>query len=66
VRDITIDGLTIDLQGKIYNETNDTWQPIGLMSVWRDPCTLHLTINGARIGDLSFGVNAAKGCVRIE
>jgi hypothetical protein len=66
VRNITIDGLTIDLQGKIYNETNDTWQPIGLMSIKPDQCTLNLTVNGAKTGGLPLGVNAAKGSVRIE
>ncbi len=66
VRNVTIDGLTIDLQGKIYNATSGIWQPIGLMSVKPAQCTLNLAVKRAKIGDLPLGVNAAKGSVRIE
>lgn len=66
VRNVTIDGLTIDLQGKIYNATSGIWQPIGLMSVKQAQCTLNLAVKRAKIGDLPLGVNAAKGSMRIE
>ncbi len=41
VRNINIDGLTIDLKGKIYNTENDAWQPVGLMMVKPSQCTLN-------------------------
>jgi hypothetical protein len=66
IRNVTIDGLAIDLQGNICNETKGTWQPIGLMSVKIDQSTLNLKVNGAEVGGLLIGVNAAKGGVRIE
>ncbi len=66
VRNVSIDGLTIDLQGKIYNETNDTWQPIGLMLVKPTQCTLNLAVKRAKIADLPLGVNVAQGSVRLE
>lgn len=66
VRNVSIDGLTIDLHGEIYNQANDTWQPIGLMSVKPSQCTLNLTVKRAKMGDLPHGVNAAQGNVRIE
>ncbi len=66
VRNVTIDGLTIDVQGKVFNATSRTWQPIGLMSVRPERCTLNLAIDRAKIGDLPLGENAALGSVRIE
>lgn len=66
IRHVNIDGLTIDLQGHIYNETSDTWQPIGLMSVKPTQCTLNLTVQRAKLGGLPNGFNAAKGSVGID
>ncbi len=66
VRNVRIDGLTIDINGQIYNEANDTWEPIGLMSVKPEQCTLNLTVERANIGNLPIGVNAAKGNVRVD
>jgi arylsulfatase A-like enzyme len=66
VRNVSIDGLTIDVQGKIYGQANKSWQPIGLMLVKPTQCTLNLAVKRAKIGDLPHGLNAAQGSVRIE
>ena len=66
VRNVSIDGLTIDLQGEIYDQANDAWQPIGLMLVKPTQCTLNLAVKRAKMGGLPHGLNAAQGSVRIE
>jgi hypothetical protein len=66
VRNVSIDGLTIDLQGKIYDQANKSWQPIGLMLVKPTQSTLNLAVKRVKMGDLPHGLNAAQGSVRIE
>ncbi len=65
-RDVTITGLKVNLAGKVYDESTQSWLPIGLFELKPKGCTLHLTIVHAETDGLGLGIRNTLGTVTMN
>lgn len=65
-RDIRIDGLSVDIKGKVYHEQNDVWLPIGLFELKPENCTLNMQIKNAKVGGVVYGLLRTQGVVNMD
>jgi hypothetical protein len=65
-REVTIKGLTVDITGKLYDETAQRWLPIGLFELKPTQCTVNFTATDADIGLLQPGVRQTRGTIIIN
>jgi hypothetical protein len=65
-RDVTINGLKVEITGRLYDEESESWLPIGLFELKPKSCTLNLTIVGADTGGLGHGIRRTRGVITIN
>lgn len=66
VREIVIKGLRIEMVGKLYDEEERRWVPVGLFELKPPGCTVILTATGAEIGGLDEGLRRTRGTITIN
>ena len=66
VRNVSINGLEIEIKGEVYNEEEMVWRPIGLFELKPTDCEFNLTAVNARLNGLPLGLRKTKGTVDIS
>jgi hypothetical protein len=66
VREVSINGLKVELAGKLYDEAAQQWRPIGLFELKPAQCTVNLTASKADIGRLPPGIRQTRGTITIN
>ena len=65
-RTVLVNGLSVSLRGKTYNEGQARWEPAMLFELKPKDCTLNMTVLGADIGDLPYGLRNTNGRISIN
>jgi hypothetical protein len=65
-RNVSITGLKVNLEGKMFNDDDKRWQPAGLFALRPKACTLNLTIINADIKTPDTGFYHTKGSILIN
>jgi hypothetical protein len=66
VRDVSINGLKIELTGKLYDEAARQWVPMGLFELKPAPCRMNFTATDADIGLLQPGIRQTRATITIN
>lgn len=65
-RTVSIKGLTVDLQGSIYNKATKQWDPAHLFAIKPESCVLNAIITNAAIGTLGTGTFNTRGTILLN
>jgi hypothetical protein len=65
-RGVAIQGLKVAIDGQLYNAETNRWGPIGLFNLKPASCTLNLTVTGADIGGLKWGIRKTRGQIIVN
>ncbi len=65
-RTVLVNGLSVSLRGKAYNEGQARWEPAVLFKLKPNDCTLNMTILGADVSGLPYGLRNTKGRISIN
>jgi hypothetical protein len=65
-RNVTIDGLDVDIEGQVYDESNSSWRPVGLLELKPAKCEFNLSVVNANIGMLEQGIRMTPGKITIN
>ncbi|WP_186776327.1 hypothetical protein [Rubripirellula reticaptiva] len=66
VRNVSIDGLEVEIKGEVYNEEEMAWRPIGLFELKPSDCEFNLTAVNVKLNGLPMGLRKTKGTVDIS
>jgi hypothetical protein len=66
VRNLFIDGLRVQMKGKVYSEDTGIWAPVGLLESKPTECTLNMTVKRAELNGLPLGIRRSRGEISIE
>ncbi len=65
-RDVTIRGLNVETNGKLWDGKRGCWIPLGLLKLNPSSCTMNLTIADAKVGALADGTFLTKGSIVVN
>jgi hypothetical protein len=66
VTTLSIDGLTVKMQGQVYEESDQSWQPIGLFELKLKGFTLVFTAKNVDLNGLSMGILNTPASITID
>ncbi len=66
IRKVNIDGLSVNLRGKIFNKEQARWEPAALFRLKPSGCTLHMDITRAELGGMTYGTRSTKSRININ
>lgn len=62
----TIHGLNVAIAGQLWHAETNRWMPIGLFNLKPGSCTLNLTVTGADISGLKWGIRKTRGRIVVN
>jgi hypothetical protein len=63
VREVTVQGLNVEISGQLYDEASKQWIRLGLCELKPEACTLNMALTNANIGALGLGVQHTRGVI---
>lgn len=64
--DVTVRGLVIESEGKVFDEENKAWLPMGLFELKPRSCTLNMKIAKLDAGPLGSGIRHTAGIISVD
>ncbi len=65
-REVEIVGLSVSIEGRLFDESAGDWVPIGLFELKPKGCKLNLTAVASDTGGLPLGIRRTQGVIRLN